>query len=152
MNVILLSPSGAFASALESLGLDDAEDRITVVYAVTNDASADSYAEAIRLGPAALPPRGSFMATLNRSALGRNLKRILPLDGGRRFATRARKDRRFRTAAADADLIVALERDAVLAAWTGLHRWALRPSRGVFGLAPARALLEGMRNASRPVG
>ena len=139
MIVLLLSPSGSFETALDSLPLTPGRDAVIVASAVGGDAPAGT--EEVLLGSGALPPRGRLMAALEKSAVGRNLKRVLPSDGGRRFAAKARRDPAFRTAVAKADLIVALERDAVLAAWIGLRRWAPSNAQGVFGVAPARALL-----------
>jgi hypothetical protein len=139
MIVLLHSPSGSFEAALDSLPLVSGRDSVILVSAVDGDATVDR--DAVVLGSGALPPRGRLMSALEKSAIGRNLKRILPWDGGRRFATRARRDPAFRAAVAKADLIVALERDAVLAAWSGLRRWAPSQAQGVFGVAPARALL-----------
>ncbi|MEZ7754633.1 hypothetical protein O5Y58_03860 [Microbacterium paraoxydans] len=145
MNILLLSPGGAFASALESLPLDRDRDRVTLVTAVASDAQDAS--PLIRLGAAALPSRSRLARALESSVIGRNIKRLSPLDGSRRFAAAARRSAELRRAVAQADLIVALERDSVLAAWKALHGWAPAGTRGVFGLAPARALLTSRRRA-----
>ncbi|MFJ4224653.1 hypothetical protein [Microbacterium sp. NPDC089695] len=143
MKILLLSPAGSFATSLDSLGIDGSADSATGVSASGSDA--DLEFPVLRLGAGALPRRNRLSATLERSVIGRTAKRLTPLDGGFRFAAAARRNPAFRAAVADADLIVALERDAVLAAWTALRRWGRTGARGVFGLAPARALLTSQR-------
>ncbi|GEK84952.1 hypothetical protein [Microbacterium aerolatum] len=145
MIVVLLSPSGSFAAAIDSLPLDDENDTTILITALKSDFSQD--ATEILLGQRALGATGRWISILERSVIGRNLLRVLPIDGGYRFAARARRNPEFRTAIARADLVVALERDAVLASWIGLRRWAPSNARGVFGLAPARALLTSGRGA-----
>lgn len=139
MKILLLSPAGSFASSIESLKVDGSIDRATGVSASGSDAG--GAIEVLELGARSLPPRHRVAALLDRSVIGRNVKRLTPLDGGLRFAAAARRHPQFRTAVREADLIVALERDAVLAGWTALRRWGRPEARGVFGLAPARALL-----------
>lgn len=139
MKILLLSPAGSFATSVDSLKIDGVIDEATGVSATATDAGAALVV--LRLGSRALPPRNRVSSLLEGSVVGRNLKRLTPLDGGLRFAAAARKNPEFRTAVREADLIVALERDAVLTAWTALRRWGRPDARGVFGLAPARALL-----------
>lgn len=139
MNIVLLSPSGRFANALETLQLDEIRDHCILVCAVADDS--DGALTRVRLGSRALPPRGALWSAFDRSVVGRNAKRLLPIDGGRRFAARARRSSEFRTAAGAADMLIALERDAVLATWTALQRWAPATADGVYGLAAGRALL-----------
>lgn len=147
MIVLLVSPSGSFNAAMESLKVRENADTVILVGALASDANIET-AEHILLGEKALAPQNRILRTLEGSVIGRNLKRILPTDGARRFAARARHDHRFRVAVKRADLIVALERDAALASWSGLRRWAQPHARGVYGLAPARALLTSRRNDS----
>ncbi|MGM7672160.1 hypothetical protein [Microbacterium sp. A93] len=149
MRVLLLAPSGAFAEALTTLGLtqDDSPDQTTIVFATSTDAP--GAAQEIRLGPNAGPSSGQVARALNSSVVGRNVKRLSPLDGGRRFARAARQSVPLREAAETADVIIALERDSILAAWTLLDRWASTSTRAVYGLAPGAAVLASMRtNAS----
>ncbi|MEV8172862.1 hypothetical protein [Microbacterium sp. NPDC077486] len=145
MNIMLLSPSGSFASALESLPLDGERDHVALVTATASDSEAAT--TLIRLGAAALPARSRLARALERSVIGRNIKRLSPLDGGWRFASAARRSTELRRAAAEADLIIALERDSALAAWQVLHRWARPGARGLSGLASGRALLTSRRGA-----
>lgn len=147
MKILLLSPTGSFAAALDSLNLVAPRESAVGVTAVSADSGADL--ELIALGGAALPPRGRLAAGLGSSVVGRNLRRLTPLDGGRRFAASAGRSSVLRAAAAESDLIVALERDAVLAAWTALRNWSRPEARGVFGLAPARAVLATHRASTR---
>lgn len=143
MRILLLSPTGSFANAIDSLKITESSDTANGVSAIASDA--DDSLTVLRLGDRALPPQNRLSALLDRSVVGRNLKRLTRLDGGLRFAASARRSPAFRAAVQEADLIVALERDAVLAGWTALRRWAKPTTRGVFGLAPARALLASRR-------
>lgn len=145
MNILLFSQGGAFTASLESLQINLMHDRATLVTAMTTDVD-EATLTTIYLGARALPARGRTSAALDGSVIGRNIKRLTPLDGGRRFARAARRSADLRHAVANADLIVALERDTVLAAWTALHKWSRPGTRGVFGLAPARALLTSQRS------
>ncbi|MEJ1087403.1 hypothetical protein WDU99_03625 [Microbacterium sp. Mu-80] len=147
MNILLFSQTGAFTAALESLQIDLVCDQATLVTATATDVDA-AMPTTITLGAKALPARGRMSVALDRSVIGRNVKRLTPLDGGRRFTRAARRNADLRRAASNADLIVALERDTVLAAWTALHKWSRPGTRGVYGLAPARALLTSRRSRS----
>lgn len=140
MRLLLIAPSGAVAAALDSLQISR-DDHVDVVTATTSDADGTR----IVLGPSALPSKGRVAAVLQRSVIGRNLLRLTPLDGGRRFAKAANRSRDFQASAAEADLIVALERDAILTAWKALRSSTRPGARGVHGLAPARALLAASR-------
>lgn len=139
MRLLVIAPSGAVAAALDSLQIRS-DDHVDVVTATSCDAQGSSVAQ-IELGPSALPSRGRMATALQRSVIGRNILRLTPLDGGRRFAKAARRNRDFQTSTAEADLIVALERDGILTAWKALRASARPGVRGVHGLAPARALL-----------
>lgn len=145
MRILLLAPSGAIAEALTALGLteEDGPDQALAVVATSNDAS--GVTQEIRLGMKACPAKGPLAQSLNRSVVGRNLKRLTPLDGGHRFARASRQNKLFREAAMAADLIIALERDSIFAAWIALQRWASPNARAVYGLAPGVALLSAMR-------
>lgn len=52
-----------------------------------------------------------------RSPLGRNLIRVTPLDRSRRLWRAARSDHRLRAILSTADIVVALDRDAILTVW-----------------------------------
>ena len=144
MIVLLIAPNGSVASAIESLPLPaDGAHEVIVVAAESTDHPGST---TVLLGADSLPGRGRFARALAQSVVGRNLQRLTPADGGRRFYRAARKKHEFRSAARRADLIVALERDGILTAWSALHKDALPTARGVYGIAPATALLK----ASRP--
>lgn len=145
MRVLILAPSGTFAEALTSLALaqEGGQDQTVVVFATSTDASGAVHE--IRLGAKAAPARGRVARALNNSVIGRNVKRLSPLDGGRRFARVARQSVSFREAAETADVIIALERDSILAAWNALNRWASPSVRVVYGLAPGAAVLASIR-------
>lgn len=145
MRIVLFSVGDSFTTAIESLDLDLASAHVSVVSATA--AHPDERVKSIVLGPRALSPQGRLDTFFERSPAGRNLRRLTPFDGGRRYASAVRRNPGVREAAQDANLLVALERDTALAAWIALHRWAPASGHGVYGIAPARALL-----ASRHLG
>lgn len=138
MNVVLFVPSGAVESALRQLDPDPDRDRVTVVSRSAPDAAG---VRTILLRPAWLALTRRAERALAGSAAGRNLLRLSPLDPGRRFAGAADRDRELRRRIAEADLIVALERDGILAAWKGVRRSADAEAKAVYGIAAARTLL-----------
>lgn len=56
-----------------------------------------------------------------RSAIGRNVIRITPLDRSRRLWRAAKRDRGLQDLVRSADIVVALDRDAVLTVWKLAH-------------------------------
>ncbi|GAA1777103.1 hypothetical protein [Agromyces lapidis] len=144
MNIVLFVPSGAVDSALEQLAPDPAIDRITVVSRSVPDARDGVHAIVLKPALSALTARAA--RALGGSAAGRNLLRLSPLDPGRRFSGAARHDRELRARLAEADLIVALERDGILAAWKGVRRSAPVEAKAVYGIAAARTLLAAARD------
>lgn len=143
MNIVLFAPSGSVASALEQLAPDPESDHLTVVSRSTPDAGTGVRAIVLRPALSALSRRAE--RALGGSAAGRNLLRLSPLDSGRRFSGAARHDQELRERVAEADLIVALERDGILAAWKSVRRWARADAKAVYGIAPARTLLAAAR-------
>lgn len=148
MTIMLICPSGAVAQVLDRLGLSEADDgpAVTVVTWGPADVGPGSTRAILTLGPPS-PTTPAFVRTLSRSVVGRNLLRLTPLDGGRRLARVAVRENRFRQAAAEADLIVAVERDGILAAWKAGRRWARPNADVVYGVAAADALLRRSRSA-----
>lgn len=144
MRIVLLAPSGAIAESIRSLELGREELLHTTIFAASTVDLPDP-GSIILLGSPSAAADGLIARYLEGSVIGRNLKRISPLDDGRRFARAARKNKQFRDAMASADLIVALERDAILAGWTGLRQWGSEHARGVYGVAPGRAVLTELR-------
>jgi hypothetical protein len=149
VNIVLLAPSGTVAPALDRLSLAEPGpgESVAVVTASARDAAGDGPVTTIRLGLTRSTAGARATSVLSGSAAGRNLLRLTPLDGGRRFAAAARRSPAFRTAIQDADLIVVLERDGILAGWRAARRWAKPTARAVFGPAPAEALLTEARAA-----
>ncbi|WDH79816.1 hypothetical protein PTQ19_05085 [Microbacterium esteraromaticum] len=89
-------------------------------------------AEVVRVGPASkgahsvthvltpAAPRGLSQRIERlawRSAVGRNAIRISPLDRSRRLWRAAKRDRVLHALVRDADVVVALDRDAILTVW-----------------------------------
>ncbi|MFE6995305.1 hypothetical protein ACFVAE_05055 [Microbacterium sp. NPDC057659] len=140
MNILLIAPSGSVASALEQLSLDSAEHEVTVL----SREDTDSDIRTIRVTPGARGVSVRADRMLGGSAAGRNLFRLSPLDHGRRFAAAARRDRDWQEAASTAQLIVVLERDGLLTGWQTMRRLAPASVRAVNGIAPARAVLDGV--------
>jgi hypothetical protein len=143
MNIVLIAPSGAVSSALERLGLDEAApaDLVTVLTWDAADAPAGPR-DVITLGRPLSRTSRRIATALGGNAIGRNVLRLTPLDGGRRLARAALRDARFRSAVTGADLIVVLERDGILTGWTAARRWASAGAQAVFGLAPAETLIK----------
>lgn len=135
MKIVLISASGAVEVAVERLEVD----QITVVSAAPADVSDSSIDRIQLIGAERKPTRLGLR--LRRGAIGRNVLRLSPWDEGRRLAATARKNQQFQAVVSDADMIVALDRDAILTAWTAARRWASPDAHVVFGIAPAEALL-----------
>ena len=143
MKVALLAPSGTVAAALERL-LEVAQDEdefILISAAQATPAGID----VVRVGSDGLPPRNAITRALSRSAVGRNLLRLTPWDGGRRFARAVGRDQRARASVQRSDLVVALERDSILAAWRAGRGRSPSP-RAVYGVAAARAMVSRERS------
>ncbi|GAB2842080.1 hypothetical protein ACFQ0P_01640 [Microbacterium insulae] len=93
--------------------------------------------------PAAVPVRAPVAARIvsaaQRSAIGRNLVRISPLDQSRRLWRAVRDDPRIADLIRSADIVVAADRDAVFTVWkmTRTRRFD-GPWAAVFGVAAAR--------------
>ena len=137
MRILLLSPSGStvgdVASVLNAAG-DDAT--LTVVGYATGT---------LDRATAPIVVRGSRPGALTRAlrsnAIGRVLLRLSPWDAGRVFARAVGSSAEATAAAREADLIVACERDAILATWN----LARVPGSGSFaarGIAAAVAHLQ----------
>jgi len=143
---IVISPSGAVAGTLERLGLvDSSVDQTVIVSWSQPDVAAHGTRELIVLGGTDAGPARAIRAVLSGSAIGRNVLRLSPLDGGRRLARAARRDGRLRAAAATADLIVVTERDGVLTGWLAARTWAPRSAQAVYGIAAADTVLTAAR-------
>jgi hypothetical protein len=143
---IVISPSGAVAGTLERLGLlDSSADHTVIVSWSQPDVAAHGSRELITLGRPDAGPARAIRGALSGSAIGRNVLRISPLDGGRRLARAARRDGRLREAAATADLIVVTERDGVLTGWLAARRWAPRSAQAVYGIAAADTVIAAAR-------
>lgn len=137
MKIALLAPSGTAAAALERLlEVAQEDDEFILIGAVT---AASPGPDIVRVGADGLPPRNAITRALSRSAVGRNLLRLTPWDGGRRFA-RAVGRGQARAALQHSDLVVALERDGILAAWRAGRGRSPAP-RALYGIAAARAMV-----------
>lgn len=140
MNIILLAPSGAAASAISQLSLDP-DDEVVVVAS----SQPDTGARTLILSPALASATKRAERTLGGTALGRNVLRLTPLDAGRRFAGATRRSKGLRAEIAQADLIVVLERDGILAGWHALRR-AAPDARAVYGIPAAKGLIASTRH------
>jgi len=111
MRVIAIMSADHDAPALAEL---EAHAEVTRVAPSAERSSAGRHMlEPLRSGP--LARRIERMAW--RSALGRNLLRITPLDRSRRLWRVARRDGGLRDLMRSADVVVALDRDAILTVW-----------------------------------
>lgn len=119
-------------------GLGDltAEHDVTVVGPSGSDVDLTLHPAGV---PAALRP---LVAAAWRSPAGRNAVRISPFDRSRLLWRAARRDDALRALVAEADVVVAADRDAVFTVWKMTrrrsfgNRWA-----AVFGTTAARFLL-----------
>lgn len=148
MNIVLVIPSGAAATVLDRLELQEAgSERVTLITWNAPDAGARAH-EVITVGrPLSAPSRGISTA-LSGNAIGRNLLRLSPLDAGRRLARAALRDPRVRAATSVADLIVVIERDGILTGWKAARKWAPESAQAVYGIAAADTLLRIERSPS----
>lgn len=156
--VVLVSPSGAVLDNLAELGLDTSagapEHEVTVLTWERHEAAGvrtialgrdDSGTMSGRL-------RRAAQRLLSGSAAGRNLFRLTPWDGGRRLWRAARATPAAVQACREADLIVAVERDAILTVWKCARSRIAPRAVAVYGLPSARTVLEESRRPSRPIG
>lgn len=157
--VVLVSPSGAVLKNLAELGVDDAdgtpEHELTVLTWDAQDSPAG--VRTIALGrDASVTLSGRFrraaQGILSGSAAGRNIFRLTPWDGGRRLWRAVRRTPSAVQALREADLIVAVERDAILTVWKSVHSRIAPRAAAVHGLPSARTVLEESRRSSRPIG
>lgn len=136
MMIVLLAPSGAVTAEVARGWPDDADVSVVSWTPLPEDRGVEQILVA--------PPRG-LVATLGGWAMsttpGRIIRRLTALDPGSQFWRATWTDPSARGALSGSDIIVALERDALFAAW----KWARRGRRGrtratvVSGLPAARA-------------
>lgn len=137
MRVVLLVPTGTASASLERLiEIARDNDEFILITAAPTDVV---HADVVRVGSDALPPRNAITRTLSRSAVGRNLLRLTSWDGGRRFASALARNEGARAVLQHADIVVALERDGILAAWHAGHH--ARETSVLYGVAAARAVI-----------
>lgn len=86
-----------------------------------------------------------------RTALGRNAVRLTPLDPSRRLWRAARRDARLAELVRSADVVVAVDRDAIFTVWkmTRSRRYGTAWA-AVYGASAARFALDAMRAAGKP--
>ncbi|WP_171013116.1 hypothetical protein [Microbacterium sp. 2FI] len=140
---MVIAPSGSIASALDQLALEADDDVLAVV-----GAAPDADTRAVIVTPSLGRASRRAWSLFGGSVLGRNAVRLTPLDTGRRFAGATRRSTRLRAAIADADLIVVLERDGILAGWHAARRAGSRTS-AVYGVPAAQGRLAEARAERR---
>ena len=147
MNTVVICPSGGVSQVLERLALPGPEGAGDTTVISWNDADvrSDARLRLFTLGRPLGAVAQRATRALSSSVVGRNILRLTPWDGGRRLARAARHDAGVRSACADASLIVAVERDGILTAWTAARRWAQPSATVVYGVAAADALLKQAR-------
>jgi hypothetical protein len=142
--IVLVSPSGQALANLAKLRADiaaagaasaDAE----VVLLGWDVSSAPGEVTAISLRPNA--PAGDSMSrllhrTLRKSYWGLNLIRLSPWDSGRVFWRGVKRSRAAMDVLAGGDVLIALERDGLLAVWKAARSSTRRPI-AVTGMAAA---------------
>lgn len=152
--VVLVSPSGSVFKNIAELGLEqgDGTPELTVLAWSAGDAPGEVRAIPVSRDDSATLSgrlRRAVDRALSGSAAGRNLFRLTPWDGGRRMWRAVRRNPAAFQALRDADLIVAVERDAILTAWKSVHSLAAPGAAAVYGLPSARTILAETRLASR---
>jgi hypothetical protein len=137
MNIVVVNPSGASLSSAQQLSDQN-------VLLITWEGTSLQDAGLQTLG-IPRPQRGALAtrvaSRLNGSALGRNALRLTPLDNGRAFARSAGRDKSFRSAIAQADMVIAAERDAILTVWRIGRELSSPTAHLIYGMAPAQSLL-----------
>lgn len=105
-------------------------------------------AGSIAVGAPGIRTRLSELA--RRSAPGRVLRRLSPLDPGAIFARRVRTSAEAQAVIGEADLLVSVERDAQFAVWREARRRARRGSAvaAVAGFPAARIAVRGLSGDS----
>lgn len=132
--VAVVSHAGA-ADALSDLAT---EHSLAVVGPVRADGAPSRVTHELRVGERSRLSQ-AVVRIAWRSAVGRNLIRNTPLDQSRRLWRAARADRAVRALVRDADIVLAVDRDAVFTVWKMTRsrqygdRWA-----AVFGASAAR--------------
>jgi hypothetical protein len=138
MNIVVVNPSGASLSSAQQLSDQN-------VLLVTWQGTALPDDAGVRTLSIPRPQRGAFgtrlTSRLSGSALGRNALRLTPLDTGRAFARSAGRDTSFRSAIAQADMVIAAERDAILTVWRIGRELSSPTAHLIYGMAPAQSLL-----------
>lgn len=130
--VVFVSHDGAAA------GLGDLADEndVTIV-----GPAGDGVDIAVMVPDVPAPLRGA-VSFARRSAAGRNLVRVTPLDQSRRLWRVVRKDARIAELIKNSDVVVAGDRDAILTVWKLTRKRKLGSSwPAVFGAAAARFAL-----------
>lgn len=128
------------------LALEDGDD-VTVISSVPPDVESSTAKSLVF--PLSLGPLGAMlMRVLSRTAVGRNLARLTPLDGGHRMARAVMRTAAVHDAIRAADLVAVLERDGILTGWKAQRRWAQAEAPVVFGAAPAETTLMALRAGS----
>ncbi len=147
MNTVVICPSGVVSQVLARLALPGPEGAgtTTVVSSKAADVRPEAGLQVLTMGRPLGKAAERATRALSGSVVGRNILRLTPWDGGRRLARAARRDTRVRAACSGADLIVAVERDGILTAWTAARRWAEPSASVVYGVAAADALLRQAR-------
>lgn len=155
--VVLVSPSGAVLKNLAELGLDDSTGapgyELTVLTWETQESPTGVRTIALGRDDSGTVNgrlRRAAQRVLSGSPAGRNVFRLTPWDGGRRLWRAARRTPAAVNALGNADLIVAVERDAILTVWKSVHSRIAPRAAAVHGLPSARTVLEESRQASRP--
>lgn len=122
--------------------VDAAAPQAPAVTLIVADGDGDRTVDSVTVIDVGAIPRGSLLAALERSVVGRTLVRLSPWDGGLRLRRRVRASRSARAAIESATVVVAAERDGILTAWS-----AVRQNPGALGLATLAAGLAELRRA-----
>lgn len=149
MRVVLVSPSGRVAEALDQLGLPSADDEVSVIAWSPLDAQIDGVEEFVLELPKSRV-ESALTRLLDTNRIGRYLHYLL-WDRGRKLQREVRSQTDVRTALAGADVIIAAERTGIVTAWYASRHWTSE-ARVVNGVVPAATLLQVERRIARQTG
>lgn len=143
MKIVVFAPTTRdLDDALATLGRD------VDVFIVSTSPVPSARATPVAVGSSRAWSRLSELA--RRTAPGRVLRRLTPLDPGVAFARRVRRSAAARAAIDSADLLVSVERDAQFTVWTESRRRSRRGTRvaAVSGFPAARSAVQRLSDGS----
>jgi hypothetical protein len=134
---VFISTNRAIVSQLAAAD----SNRTQAITLVVADGQGDATIDGVAVLDLGSVGRSKLLRTLEKSVVARTLRRLSPGDDGARIARRMRRNTRAAAAARAADVVIACDRDCILAAWestTGAGTGALGLAQLAGGLATLR--------------